>query len=318
MHFGHSRGPASEPGEGSPAGLPPVERLRVAADRRPTQPLVIGDALDVPLERIGRGRKVRGSLVAIGGAVFITGAVLLSAFGYGGSSRVAPSRATSAAVASPVSHPRGPAAGQVPTPPPPWYDRAWQTVDWSAIAIPDGHSGWGVATASMPLTITAHPTTPAPQPEIPAPRPQIRWAAIQSPAEPAVVKLASDRRVYAFAITWPQGIAVDRVTVDYLGSPNDPPYVSALDAFTAISPLSAAAVVETPAPPLPTAPTRTAAVASGQFWVPPMIVSPFGDPAAPGSSWRFLPWPWPMGAYKVTITARSGSNTLVLSLEETA
>jgi hypothetical protein len=286
--------------------------VRVVRDERSPDPLAIGDALDVPLERIGRGRKVRGSLAVVAGVAFIAGAALLSAFGYGGSSRAAPSDATSGALASPSSAPRGAAVVNAPTPPFDWYDPAWQTVDWSAIGIPDGHEGWGVAAASMPLHIVADPSAPTPEPEI-------QWAAINSPDERAIVRLPADRHVYAFAITWPQRIAVDKVSVDYIGSPTDPPYVSALQAFTAVSPLPATAVVETPAPPLPTARTRTGpAVPSGQFWVPPTLVSPFGDAASPGSSWRFLPWPWPMGDYKVAITTQSGSSTLVLSFQQTS
>lgn len=56
----------------------------------------------------------------------------------------------------------------------------------------------------------------------------------------------------------------------------------------------------------PTKPTGNSAInviRSGTYWIPPSEASSQPTTASLQSAWRTLPWPWPNGVYRVTVTA---------------
>ena len=315
-------GPESEPADDpSMLRFAPVQppRVRTASDQRPATRLAIGDALDVPAERVGKRRPIRPELVvAVLGLVFVAGAILKP---WGGSvpARSAATPGQSQAlqtglVGLPLLADASGRPGPQDTGGSRYYGTAWQAVDWTAVTIPDGHSGWGVAAASLPLRIGAAGVAPEAKPDV-------QWIPATSAASHTTLAVARGRRVFAFAITWPSDEVVTSVTVNYTGSMTEPPYVASggLKAFTDISPLPATAVVPTHRPPLPTAAAASGRpISSGQFWVPPTDASPLVDAAAPAQSWSTLPWPWPMGHYKITIATSAGAITMGLTLQDRA
>ena len=315
-------GPESEPADDPSMlrfALVRRSRVRAASDQRPATRLAIGDALEVPAQRVVKRRPIRPEiLVSVLGIVLVAAAILkpwgesvparsVTTPGQSEALQTDPIALSLLADASGRPGPQDTGGSR-------YYGAAWQAVDWTVVTVPDGHSGWGVAAASLPFGFD-------PAGLALAPKPDVQWLAAPSGASHTTFPVARGSRVFAFAITWPRDEVVTNLTVNYTGSMAEPPYVASggLEAYTDISPLPATAVVPTQRPPLPTTGVASGRpISSGQFWVPPTDASPLVDAASPARSWSTLPWPWPMGHYKVTIDTSSGAITMGLTLQDRA
>lgn len=194
----------------------------------------------------------------------------------------------------------------------------WETVDWSPLGSVDGHAGWGFAAAVLPTvadglvgTGTATPTT--------------TWSAAGSPPAAATVPIGRGDSAFAIAVTWPAGMTVSRVTFLYLGGPDHPPYLppAGFPAFTQVSPLPAASVASPASGPaaehnVAALPSVGTALRSGEYWIPPSAAAFNPVTSSVPDAWQSLPWPWPNGTYRVTVTSPGGATILLLHLQQAA
>jgi hypothetical protein len=199
----------------------------------------------------------------------------------------------------------------------------WSAVDWSELRTADLHSSWGIAAATMP-SVGVGPAII----EGPAGRgtilPMTSWVAAGSPPSNATMPVVGGQNVYAIAVTWPDNLKVTGVTFQFTGSSDREPYLPppGFPPFTQVSPLPAervaspAAATQTDRPAASPAPASHQAIRSGQFWIPPAEVSgnALSNSVIP-TAWKSLPWPWPAGTYRVTITSQTEPVTIVLRLQ---
>jgi len=198
--------------------------------------------------------------------------------------------------------------GITPSPTPPW-----SAVDWTALRAIDSHTAWGFATAAMPNGVSGPGGSVA----------YTSWIDAGTPPKYAAVFLPKGRNVYAIAITWPGSVPVSAVRFVYLGPPESPAYVPP-DGYmpgAAVTPLPAGSVASE-APTRPpfiqiSPPPTSGAIQSGCFWIPPL--DPTSNPPSESitAAWQANPWPWPYGAYQVTVVSAQGNQNIVLDLEPT-
>jgi hypothetical protein len=270
------------------------------------------------LEKVGGRRLVRGELVAIAvGVVFLATAILKPWTDHAAPIQPAPSKA----LAIVVSPSPSPAASSDLTP---WRDgelprssgdpfplfgevtRLWPTVDWALIGAPNPHPAWGIATVAM-TDLTGHPDATAQA------APTASWVEA-SPAAPVVVEVPGGQHVYAFAVTWPDRVAVTGLTFEYDGGPTEPPYVSSgvFPPYQELDPLPADVVAARPGQAVITGST----IGSGQYWVPPAEAFTLTYSQSATSIWRRLPWAWPIGVYKIRLETATGPILIVLRIDQ--
>lgn len=261
---------------------------------------------DEPLERVGRRHIIRPELGAIVvGVMFILAALIKP---WGGP---VPGPSPSASATTPDSFPPlfavqvpGP---QVPSLPPYLADlsRGWAGVDWSFLGMTDAHIDWGITTVTMPeVTLSA----PSPTPHLPS----VSWIPMPTASPDTAFDVGPNQGVFALAITWPPDTRVSDITVEYLGSGYDPPYLTSggFQPYTQLTPLRAELVL-TPQPAMQGSPR------SGEFWIPPAVTSPVAADRSAAVAWHQLPWPWPLGGYKITVTTQEQTTILPLFLRQT-
>ena len=289
-----------------------------------------GDELDAGVERVGGRRRIRGEIVVlVVGAIFVAGALLKP---WPNARPVATPSA--APTAGPTAGPpvliaqqsSGPAAPTVTIPP--WEVRTtapgsesslssspgvffggWDSVDWSVLRTTDPHSGWGFTAAVMPSLADGLVGPDASSPEI-------RWIAAGFPPLIATLPLVQAQSVYAIAVTWPSYLKVSSISLLYLGEPEYPAYLPPAGFLpnTQVSPLPAARVASASIAP----DTAGSAIRSGEFWITPSEASPNAASSSIPATWQSTPWPWPYGAYQVTVTSASGTTNFILDLQLTA
>lgn len=258
-----------------------------------------------PLERVGRRHVIRPELGALAvGAVFIL-AALVKPWG-AVAPTPSPSRSASISISNaPLLDIQGP---QDPSLPPYLTElsRGWAGVDWSFLGLTDGHVGWGISTATM-----AEVTLSTPRPTVQVP--SVVWTPVPTSSPATVLDVSPDAGVFALAVTWPEDVRVTDITVEYLGSGYEPPYLTSggFQPYTELSPLRADSVLTSAGQPTQGSPR------SGEFWVPPAITSPVTADRSAAVAWRQLPWPWPLGTYKITITSQHRPIDLPLILRQT-
>lgn len=189
----------------------------------------------------------------------------------------------------------------------------WSAVDWSILGASDPHAGWGFTAALMP------------SPGANAASPTTNWVGAGSPPVYAEVPLVRGRYAYAIAVTWPSDVKVTDLKFVYLGAPQSPAYLPPAGFWTnaQVTPLPAESVSASGvAPAMPTIPPWVrgsgGAIRSGSFWIPPSESSPSAISSSLDASWQSSPWPWPYGAYQVTLTSDSGPKNIILDLLLTA
>jgi hypothetical protein len=324
--------PESEPEWGyaedlwqDPAGVAsPIERSYAVAERP--------RARDTEVERVGGRGLIRGEFVAVAvGILFMVGALLKP---WSSGPITGPtSSPTDTASASPVvvlaptvpatataarasdaptasNAPRIAAVGPTVAASPQDYGPNQflvdlQAVDWTSLSSPDTHDGWGISAVSLANVVHVPDGSRGLAP-------RISWTA-PSPAgqtNPLLVEVPvfSGRPTYALAVTWPKTLVAKRISFTYV-APGTGGY-----GFAPQSELAAFDVAQVTSDG--TAGARaSAAVQSGQFWVAPVekITLPFISP--PAQEWRFEPWAWPLGEYKVTVTSDAGDQILTVRLE---
>ncbi len=276
----------------------------------------IGDDWDAPVERIRKRRGLRPELLAFGAAFLIVGVAVA---GQLTAPPPAPTPVPVVLVAQPTGHAPNAPLPSFSNDPFAWYRQLWEAVDWSGLTVPDGHQSWGIATASISL----HPLVTGPA-SVKAP--DIHWLPIKPSGQEATVSFPQGRRVFAFALTWPQGVTVTGLNIEYIGSPGGMPYDASagIRPFAQVVPLPATMVVPNPTfggpPDVRLLPDETPpdGIPSGLFWVPPTQVSPLNSAESAALDWHDLPWPWPPGLYRVQIDTASGALAMLLTLQETA
>lgn len=218
---------------------------------------------------------------------------------------VDPSPSASYPYVAPYNY-RGPHGERQPSPTPPGVTpnptTPWPAVDWGVLSSTDSHSAWGFATAAMPNGISGPGATV----------PYESWIDAGTPPKYAAVFLPKGRNVYAIAITWPEALVVTAIKVVYLGPPESPAYVPP-DGYT-----PGAEVIPLPAGPVASSsPAANGAIGSGAFWIPPPEVTTAESSATIRTAWQASPWPWPYGAYQITVKSANGAQNIVLDLEPT-
>ena len=316
----------------------------VPRDAGTSNRLGIPDADDI--QPIGGRRRLRPEIaVLVVAAIFLVGALAkpwpsqppaasaLAAASPSPSSSAGPS---ASAVAGPTGEvAAAPSAGKYPDIPPsdyrwPFFGSApsaaasgspaaetvgplptWSAVDWSILTNPDTHSGWGFAAAEMP---GAGPGGAIPR---------ISWVDAGSPPVYASVPLVQGLNVYAVAVTWPSSVHVTSVKFIYLGPPQSPAYLppAGFRSNGQVTPMPALRVASPSMNPSasPTIPPWVDPAAgrprSGEFLIPPSdnLQNPISSVLT--SAWQDSPWPWPYGAYLITLTADGGSRNVILDLQ---
>src|ERR1035437_9095411 len=222
----------------------------------------IGDEEDGHLERVGRRHLIRPELGALAvGAIFILAALVKP---WGAVTRVPAASASASAFTNDAPLVNVQASQEPPLPP---YltdlERGWAGVDWSFLSVTDTHADWGIAAATMAEVRTS---TPQPTLHVPA----VLWTPVPTSTPATVVDVGPDIGVFALAITWPADLRVTDISVEYLGSGSDPPYITSggFQPYTQLSPLRADSVLTSAGQPTQGSPR------SGEFWVPPAITSP--------------------------------------------
>ena len=254
-------------------------------------------------ERVGRRhfiRPERGALVV--GAVFILAALVKP----WGAVVPVPSASASASISNaPLLDIQSP---QEPPLPPYLADLSlgWAGVDWGFLRMTDSHVGWGISTAMMAQVTTS---TPRPTPHVPS----VVWTPVPTASPATVLDVGPDVGVFGLAITWPEDVRVTDISVEYLGSAYEPPYLTSggFQPFTQLSPLSGDSLLAPGGQP------TAGPLHSGRFWVPPAITSPVTADRSAATAWRQLPWPWPLGSYMITITSQHQPTDMALLLRQT-
>jgi hypothetical protein len=264
--------------------------------------------IDAPAaERVGGKRIVRREIVAAGlGAIFIA-AALLKPWGGVPSPPTQPSPAT--ATPRPAATPIPAQTAGNETAPPAYDPIDARGVDWSALAMPDGHDRWGIATATL--------APPGPGPTalsgLYRARIAVTWASITwtpgATSATVTLPVSAGRRIYGLAVTWPRETRPKDLGFIYESPESGTSNQGGLDGFPAGSELAVVAGGRVVSPR--SAVTGTPVV-SGQFWVAPVdaISVPFINP--PADSWRFGPWWWPDGKYQVRIGSGATARTVVV------
>jgi len=269
------------------------------------------------VERVGGRRPFRAGAVALVASLIFIGGALLKPWA-GGPFSGGPAR-TPAERSSPAATPAAVPATTAAVPASGGYARIdWHSVDWTALTAPDPHTGWGVSSA----TLTLQGDAPDGSRRAKA---SSSWASSSlddgSDAQVATVPDYPGRRVFALAITWPADVAVDSVAFTYNSPEATLSDMGALDGFTPMAELFAVPAAQaTAADPTAADPAARAAapssgtIISGQFWVAPVekVLLPYIS--SPAQMWRYEPWWWPTGEYKVTVSYRTGIQTLVVRL----
>lgn len=182
---------------------------------------------------------------------------------------------------------------------------SWSAVDWRVLSTTDSHTDWGFATAMMATQADGlagpgdfSPTT--------------GWVALGSPPVYSAVPLVQGWNVYAIAVTWPSDLVVSRVTIVYLGGPEHPVYLPppAFLPDSGVTPLPAVSVASASVAPV----IHSSAIRSGEFLIAPTNASSTTAPRSITAAWRSNPWPWPYGAYQVSVTSAYGTRRVVLDL----
>jgi hypothetical protein len=299
--------------------------------------VVIGDSWVSEVERVGGRRRLRGEVVMLAIGLLFLGAALFKPWTLAGSAQSPSPSPSSAAPAEIAAIPTTNAArvlSVVPTPSPssmiPPYDYrwgfpfptekvptgatqtgvpviaeySWPAVDWTALSVPDADAGWGFAAAVMTSASDAAGATGTRAP-------QTLWTSFGSPPVYAGVSLASNQNVYAMAVTWPSDLVVKRVSFIYLGGPEHPVYMppAAFLPNSRVTPLPAVGVASAFA-----VSAAGSQIRSGEFLIPPTSASPNFVTSSIHSSWSAQPWPWPYGAYQVTVTSTTGTTRAVIDL----
>lgn len=284
------------------------------------------------VQRVGGRRRVRPELVlTIAGSVFVVAALLKPWQNPLPASQPSPIAAVSPTVAvivapSPDHNTDTSNVAVVKFGIPDNLVQRWSAVDWRELRTTDPHSSWGFAAATMPSVgegpaIIAGPAGPG------TILPMTSWVAAGSPPSNATLPVVVGQNVYAIAVTWPDNLKVTGVTFQFTGGSGREPYLPppGFPPFTQVSPLPAervaspAAATETDRPAASSVPASHQAIRSGQFWIPPAEESgnALSSSVIP-TAWKSLPWPWPAGTYRVTITSQTEPVTIVLQLQQSA
>ena len=268
-------------------------------------PAAIRDEQDEPLQHVGRRHIIRPEVGAVVVGVLFIFAALIKPWG-----ATVPGPPSSAPATGQDSFPPLFAVQGQQAPPLPSYladlSRGWAGVDWNFLSLTDAHIDWGIATATMPEVTLS---TPTPTPSLPS----VIWIPVPTATPATVLDVGPNQGVFALAITWPPAIRVSDITVEYLGSGYSPPYLTSggFQPYTQLSPLRADSVLT------PLEPATQGSPRSGEFWIPPAITSPVTADRSAAVAWHQLPWPWPLGGYKITVTTKNGPMTLPLFLRQT-
>src|SRR5664280_596220 len=108
----------------------------------------------------------------------------------------------------------------------------------------------------------------------------------------------------------------------YLGPPQSPAYLPPEGFVTdvQVTPLPAESVSMSVVGPAATTTIPPwvrgggGAIRSGSFWIPPSESSLSALSSSLDAAWQSSPWPWPYGAYQVTVTSASGPTNIILDL----
>ena len=260
------------------------------------------------LEHVGGRRHIRVEFVAIGLGVLFLGVALLKPWSFG---QPQPNLKSTGLVAAQTTTPAGDRAAGDPAidsgligPFAPLDELAarWAAVDWTLLAQPDRHAGWGMAFVTMTdLATQLDGANPAP--------PKETWVRAASKSR-MTFAVSTDQAVYAFALTWPKNVGVNSVTFEFEGAQLLDPGSGVFLPYTPLSPLSSAAVTNSPA-----AVAQGGFIGSGQFWLSPSDVATPTYSGSPAQVWHFLPWSWPSGCYKITASGPQGSTTISLRIQ---
>ncbi len=287
----------------------------------------IGDSGEGEIQRVGGRPRLRREVIALTvGALFLTGAMLKP---WGGGSAL-PS-ATAGSSGTPVLLAIAPAIpGSSSTPP--WnvggpqpgltntpdsgpdvlgeLTQRWAAVDWGVLGTADSHAKWGVSAVLMP-DLTTVPKRAV------SPPPKIAWTSAVGLALPATISISPGNRIYGLALTWPASERVASVRFQFVGGPDESPYLppAGFPPFTKVDALSAELLAIPSASPTK-APSYTGELRSGGFWVPPADASVLASTSVSlASAWVQLPWAWPMGLYRVTVVTAAGTTQIPLRLQ---
>jgi hypothetical protein len=190
----------------------------------------------------------------------------------------------------------------------------WSHVDWSFLTDLDGHDRWGISALALPseAPVGGQPSR------------VVSWAAEIAPWSPSVIAIPRGSSVFALALTWPAGLRVTDISIDYLGAAGSGPTVDMPVVAPAgrLTPLPGLAVATPPGPaPQATDPATGApagkdgGLVSGTFWLPPSSDLAGPTPASVRAAWQSTPWPWPLGMYRATLASNAGTMIVVLQLE---
>jgi hypothetical protein len=201
--------------------------------------------------------------------------------------------------------------GQWPPPtqgPTPAADTPWSHVDWSFLSVADAHDRWGVSAVALPGRAPADGR----------PDPSVSWAAEIAPWSPSIVPVPRDSSVFALALTWPAGLRVSSLSIDYLGAIDTGPTVDmpVVAPAARVEPLSAIAVATPPgtSPPAAASLAPPDGLVSGSYWIPPSSDLSGPSPEHVQAAWQRSPWSWPLGMYRATLASNAGTMIVVLQL----
>ena len=185
---------------------------------------------------------------------------------------------------------------------------AWTGVDWTFLASLDTHDRWGVSALTLPNQAPSDGT----------PNPSVSWTPEIAPWSPSVLAIPGGSSAYALAITWPSGLRVTTVSIDYLGAADSRPTVDmpVVSPASHMTPVSALAVAT---PSDRSGPTATPAyvdggLVSGTYWIAPSSDLTSPTPAHVQAAWQSTPWAWPLGMYRATLLSNAGTMLVVLEL----
>jgi hypothetical protein len=186
-------------------------------------------------------------------------------------------------------------------------------VDWSGLATPDPHTGWGVASATLSLPpgatdVSQGVTTTA------------TWTALETARSGSEVTITipvlPGRQIFALAVTWPARVSADTIIFTYDAPDPSQPGDAQLFGFNPKSELTVISADQATSadPVVQSEPARTGPVVSGEFWVGPFdqIALPSFSPMA--ELWRGGPWWWPAGQYRITVSSKTGIQTILVRL----